>query len=300
MEEKKRPDEQLAADLKRGRAAQTGGRVLEGGGAVLAVAGFLFGGQVVLIVLGIVLCGIGAVIVSSRQKAIKQQLGDQLIRGVLSEVLSEVDYRPHEGVSSATVWDAHMLLPEEFSGVTGSDHVRAVYKGLRVELSDIALVREEDIYDEETNIWKTEEKTVFRGQWLTCDFGKTLSAEVQLSPRTRMQRLLRAESIQTENEAFNRRFNVRSESEHEAFYILTPHMMEYILAMTEKSGGDVYMSFQRGGKLSIAVQSDRDFFELGRGRVEIDALRQKFLGEIRWFTDLIDELRLVDTFYKAP
>ena len=300
MEEKMRPDEQLAADLNRGRAAQTGGRVLEGAGAALAAAGVLLGGQVVLIVLGIVLCGIGAVIVSSRRKTIKQQLGDRLIRGVLGEVLSEVDYRPHEGVSSGMVWDAHLQLPEAFSGVTGSDHVRAVYKGLPVELSDITLVREEDTYDEATNTWRTEEKTVFRGQWLTCDFGKTLSAEVQLSPRTRVQRLLRTESIRTENENFNRRFNIRSESEHEAFSILTPHMMEYILSMAEKSGGDVYMGFQRGGRLNIAVQSDRDFFELGKGRVDVAALRQKFLGEIRWFTDLIDELRLVDTFYRAP
>lgn len=58
------------------------------------------------------------------------------------------------------------------------------------------------------------------------------------------------------------------------------------------------MSFLRGGKLHIAVQTGRDFFELGGGKVNIESLRNKFLGELRWFTSIIDELQLADTLYK--
>ena len=101
-----------------------------------------------------------------------------------------------------------------------------------------------------------------------------------------------------ENERFNRQFFVNAQNPQEAYYILTPHMMEYILTMSEKSGGTVYMSFLCGGKLHIAVQTGRDFFELGGGKVNIESLRNKFLGELRWFTSLIDELQLADTLYK--
>ena len=101
-----------------------------------------------------------------------------------------------------------------------------------------------------------------------------------------------------ENTAFNDRFLVTSADAHEAYYILTPHMMEYILTMAGRSGGEVYMAFLRGGKLHIAVKTERDFFELGKTKTNIDELRSKFREEIKWFTDIIDILRVEDTLYK--
>lgn len=51
------------------------------------------------------------------------------------------------------------------------------------------------------------------------------------------------------------------------------------------------------GKL-FAVQTGRDFFELGKSEANIDKLRQKFLGELKWFTDIINTLRVEKTLYK--
>lgn len=41
-----------------------------------------------------------------------------------------------------------------------------------------------------------------------------------------------------------------------------------------------------------------DFFEAGKGSIDADRLREKFTTQIRWFTDMIDELRLTDTLYR--
>ena len=101
-----------------------------------------------------------------------------------------------------------------------------------------------------------------------------------------------------DNEQFDTRFCVRADDPQEAYYILTPHMMEYISTMADKSGGTVYLSFLRNGKMHVAVQSGRDFFELGKSNADVGGLRQKFLGELRWFTDIIDTLRVEDTLYK--
>ena len=101
-----------------------------------------------------------------------------------------------------------------------------------------------------------------------------------------------------DNEQFDTRFCVRANNPQEAYYILTPHMMEYITAMADKSGGTVYMSFLRGGTMHVTVRTWRDFFELGKSNTNAKALRQKFLGELRWFTDIIDMLRVEDTIYK--
>ena len=105
-------------------------------------------------------------------------------------------------------------------------------------------------------------------------------------------------NVTTDNEQFSKRFCVRADIPQEAYYILTPHMMESILTMADKSGGTVYMSFLQSGKMHVAVQSGRDFFELGKTNTDMETLRQKFLGELRWFTDIVDTLRVEDTIYK--
>ena len=75
-------------------------------------------------------------------------------------------------------------------------------------------------------------------------------------------------------------------------------MMEYITSMADKSGATVYMSFLRNGKMHVAVKTGRDFFELGKDNVNVGELRQKFLGELRWFTDIVDTLRVEENLYK--
>ena len=50
--------------------------------------------------------------------------------------------------------------------------------------------------------------------------------------------------------------------------------------------------------MQIAVRTDRDFFELGKSKANVEKLREKFIGELRWFTDMIDTLRLEDSIYK--
>lgn len=105
-------------------------------------------------------------------------------------------------------------------------------------------------------------------------------------------------NVTMDNEQFSQRFCVRADDPQEAFYILTPHMMEYITTMADRSGATVYLSFLRNGKMHVAVKTGRDFFELGKSSADVEGLRQKFLDELRWFTDMIDTLRVEDTLYK--
>lgn len=89
------------------------------------------------------------------------------------------------------------------------------------------------------------------------------------------------------------------DSVHDAFYILTPNMMEHIMAMDRRAGGKVYLRFLREGKIHVAVNSRRDHFEVGSlNDADLPSLRMKFRGEVRYVTELIDALLTVDTLYK--
>ena len=225
---------------------------------------------------------------------LKKLLSDDVISGVIKAVLGDAaEYNPWGKIKPGS-----MVLPISYNCTEGSDHIQAVYHGLNMELGDIELIDETEDTDIETGQTEKTRNTQFKGQWLTCDFGKELAGEVYLSERPPKNRRKLKSNITMDNEQFDKRFCVRADDPQEAYYLLTPHMMEYITAMADKSGGTVYLSFLRSGKLHVAVQTGRDFFELGKSNANVGELRQKFLGELRWFTDLVDTLRVEDTLYK--
>lgn len=296
MEEKQNmTNEQLEKMLRRHRSAATCSKFITyafGIAAILLLAANLTPIAIVCLVLTFVF----GYQLAKHGEALKKTLGSNVINDVLGEVFETVEYNPFGKISSIS--SAGMVFPFRYDKLRGSDYIKATYRGLNIELSDVELINAEEITDAEGNVDRSE-NTVFRGQWLICDFGKELSGEVHISGKSKKSYGVSISgNVKMENERFNRQFFVNAQNPQEAYYILTPHMMEYILTMSEKSGGTVYMSFLRGGKLHIAVQTGRDFFELGGGKVNIESLRNKFLGELRWFTSIIDELQLADTLYK--
>ena len=241
-----------------------------------------------------VVCVVAGFRVEKNNSKVKKLLSDDVVSGVLKEALGDtVVYSP-----LGTIRPGPMVFPFSYNRVEGSDHIKAVYHGLNIELGDISLIDESEFTDNETGQTEKQSLLYFKGQWLTCDFGKELAGEVYISERAKKKRRGMKSDVSMDNEQFDTRFCVRANNPQEAFYILTPHMMEYITAMADKSGGLVYMSFLRSGKMHVAVQTGRDFFELGKTNTDAETLRQKFLDELRWFTDIVDTLRVEDTIYK--
>ena len=295
MEEKQTmTNEQLESQLKSLRVKATITMLLTYAAVVGIIIMWFFMDNLVLGLVFLVIAMVFAYFSSKSSSTLKKLLSDNIISSVLKEALGDsVEYNPWGKLNPGS-----MAFPFDYNKVEGSDHIKAVYNELNIELSDIELIYEAETIDADGNTEKNS-ITNFKGQWLICDFGKELSGEVRLSANDKkLRKQHKNDSVEMENETFNNRFLVTANDAQEAYYILTPHMMEYILSMADKSGGEVYMSFQRDGKLHVAVKTGRDFFELGKSNANVEGLRQKFLGELRWFTDMIDTLRVEDTLYK--
>ena len=287
-------NEQLESKLKSLRVKATITKLLTYCAAVVMIIMWFFKENLVMGLVFLVIALVFGYLSSKNSSTLKKLLSDNVISSVLKEALGDtVEYNPWGRVEPG-----YMVFPFSYNKALGSDHIKANYKGLNIELSDIELINEEDYTDEEGNTQHSS-TTCFKGQWLICDFGKELSGEVRLSANDKkLLKQHKNDSVEPENETFNNRFLVTAQNAQEAFYILTPHMMEYILTMADKSGGDVYMSFLRDGKMQVAVKTGRDFFELGKSNADLEELRRKFLGELSWFTDIVDTLRVEDTLYK--
>ncbi len=59
-----------------------------------------------------------------------------------------------------------------------------------------------------------------------------------------------------------------------------------------------HVRFDRDDKVQIATDSGRDAFEVRKKYQNTTLRRKQFVQEIRYVTDIIDELQLVDTLYK--
>lgn len=281
---------QLEAALSRRRGSITLFKILTYGSGLAAVL-LLAAGLVPVALICLVLAFVFGYRLSKNTAALKTLLSGNIVSGVLREVFEDVEYEPFGRIPDGTVRGAGMVFPFAYDSIRGSDHIKAVYRGLRLELGDVELYAADSYYDEELQQWKESEKRVFKGQWLVCDFGRPLPGEVRLSENARaLRRQHKGDCVETESAAFNAHFLVTAEDVRAAREVLTPRRMEDILAAADRSGGEVYMAFLRCGQLHVAVQTGRDFFKLGKGAADVGQLRQKFLGELRWFTDIVDTL----------
>lgn len=286
-------NEQLESELQSLRNKATIAKALTYGSGAAMVLCFITA-LIPLAIVFIVIALIGGYLLEKNSSKLKKLLSDNVISGVIKEALGDaVEYNPWGKINPGS-----MVFPFSYNCADGSDHIKAVYNGLNIELGDIELIDETEDTDIETGQTETSRNTQFKGQWLTCDFGKELSGEVYISEWTKKDRRSMKSNVTMDNEQFSKRFCVRADNPQDAYYLLTPHMMEYIITMADKSGGTVYMSFMRNGKMHVAVKTGRDFFELGKSNADVGKLRQKFLGELRWFTDIVDTLRVEDTLYK--
>ena len=283
---------QLEAELQSLRSKITIAKVLTYGSGAAMILCFITA-LIPLAILFIVLALVGGYQLEKNSSRLKKLLSNNVINDVPKEVLGDaVEYNPWGRINPGS-----MVFPFSYNTTSGSDYIKADYNGLSIELGDIELINETEDTDADGNTQKSS-ITQFKGQWLTCDFGKELAGEVYISEWGKKDRRLMKSNVTMDNEQFSKRFCVRANDPQEAHYILTPHMMESILTVADKSGGTVYMSFLRDGKMHVAVKTECDFFELGKGNADVEELRQKFSGELRRFTDMIDTLHMEDTLYK--
>ena len=253
-------------------------------------------GVIVTVIGGGFLC-VGLITLKGYKGHIKEQLSRSVVPQVLSEIFDDVEYDAYRHISPEVI-HASGAFPFAYDKVSGGDYIKASYRGVGLELCDLMLeeeVRTTSTDSDGNSTSDTSNRIVFVGQWLILDFHKELSADLGVYEGLRK----RYDQIETENAEFNKRYGISCDSVHDAFYILTPNMMEHIMAMDRRAGGKVYLRFLREGKIHVAVHSRRDHFEVGNlNDADLATLRLKFRSEVRYVTELIDALLAVDTLYK--
>lgn len=153
---------------------------------------------------------------------------------------------------------------------------------------------------------------LFQGRWMSFAFNKQFHSNCFIVQRgspvaLRMEKTesnhTSYQAVYMESEGFNERFLVGAPNPHEAFYLLTPQMMERLLHLSSAIDGRL-MFFFMDNRLYVAVQSDDNAYEPPKNsfkRLNLYEAVGRVQEEITPITQLIDALRLDnDLFQQEP
>ena len=282
-----RTEEQLEQELRKSKGGKLSGKILSMLGVVIAVAGIILGGNLVLVVIGGVILGLGQMVQGKSKEQSDRQAFDAIAPDIVGTVFENVQMNPDPPLLDAN--DTNIPLPNH-TCCSGSGYIRGTYRGLNTELCTVRLTEVSEFQREETGMWEKNEQVVYAGQWMLCELGREFPTWLTIWPRGKLDKLFNSRTIKTENEDFNKKFNLSSDDEQEALRILNPSRMERLMKLAETSG-KFALNLNTDGRLYIAAHCDRGFFDPGKGREKPDALRQRYTRELKWFTEVIDAFR---------
>lgn len=222
----------------------------------------------------------------SYRRAFKEEV---VVKG-LESVLSNMDFRIEEKLEEALVKESALF--SHYDIYNGNDYLSAEYNGRHFIQSDIHLQeeREETYRDKDGNLKiRIVYVTIFRGRLMVFDYDAISDEPVAVYDR-HGGKMKSNETIQTELDAFNRKFYIIAPNPTAALRILTPPVLEGIILASGKLGYPLYLSFIND-KLYVAL-ANGDAFEAASGDATLSEQRQRVIGEITVMLDLVETLYL--------
>ncbi|MCL2018219.1 MAG: DUF3137 domain-containing protein [Oscillospiraceae bacterium] len=284
-------DEELSAKIAEIEPKLKKGGLILTFSVIALFISFIFAGLFMLpfLVLSIIF-GISTAI--NRQK-LKELISNNVVRGVLTETFGDLHYAPTHYIPKNRI--LYTKLIPKWNKIKGSDLVEGAYKGVKFSFSDLHL-------QHETRSGKNRScVTVFKGQWLILELSRSIPWGLSLRERGSDNKRAKSD-LQTENIEFNNKFEIKASDGHTAFYVLTPHFMEYIMKADLKANARTYINI--GGKqIHIALHNGRDLFEpTGRKLFDmsnIAALRMQMRWDVNYITGIIDEFLLCERLFES-
>lgn len=220
----------------------------------------------------------------------------------LQSVFTDLVYKPEKGLPEFIIRDTQMMdMGDRYSS---NDYFSGKYKDITVIQSDVHIEEEHTSTDSDgttTTSWVT----IFKGKWMIFDFNKTFKNNIQVcqkgfgnSKLSNWNSEMKYKKVMMEDQQFNKDFVVYSRDEHEAFYILTPALIEKIKNLSNSISGRLLFCFI-DNKLHIGLYDGKDSFEPNiRKKVDEEKIINEINKDIKLITNFVDELNLDNDLFR--
>ena len=242
-------------------------------------------------------------VVSKPKRRYVHRYKKTVLQKLVKLVDSGLNYSPESGIVEQEFVASELFTkrPDRFHS---EDLVYGVHGRTGIRLSEVVAWERETSTDSKG---RSESRYVeyFRGLMLIADFHKHFGHRTFVFPDTAeslfggfgraMQKLggrRGTRLVQMDNVAFEKAFAIYTSEQVEARYILTPSMMERLLSMRKRFGGNVRVAF-KDSYVWIAVPHKHQYLEPSHHVSATDTTQiQRMLQEVIPFLQIVDELDL--------
>lgn len=220
----------------------------------------------------------------------------------LQSVFTDLVYEPEKGLDESIIRNTQMMnMGDRYSS---NDFVSGKYKNINVVQADVHIEEEHESTDSDGHT-STTWVTIFRGKWMIFDFNKTFKANIQVSQKNfgnskikNWGQKVKYKKVMMEDQAFNNQFKTFAQDEHDAFYVLTPSLMEKIKELSGNIQGKLLFCFI-DNKLHIGLQNGKDSFEHSIfTEINEEKVTNEISQDIKIITNFVDELSLDNTLFR--
>lgn len=250
-------------------------------------------------VIGIII----TIIVSSKpSKKFTLAFKETFVLKSLKSVFTDLSYEPEKGIAESIIRNTQMMdMGDHYSS---NDYISAKYKNISVVQADVHIEEEHTSTNSDGNTTTTL-VTIFKGRWMIFDFNKSFKANIQVSQKgfgnsriNNWGNKLKYKKVMMEDQLFNDKFRTYAQSEHDAFYILTPSLMEKIKNLANIINGKILLCFI-DNKLHVGIQNNKDSFEHSIfTKINENKVIEEISKDIKLITNFVDELDLDNDLFR--
>lgn len=220
----------------------------------------------------------------------------------LKTVFTDLMYEPEKGIDKSIIGNTKMMnMGDRYSS---NDYISAKYKNINVIQADVHIEEEHETRDSDGNR-TTHWVTIFMGRWMIFDFNKTFKANIQVAQKgfgnsriSNWGNKLKYKKVMMEDQMFNNQFRTYAQNEHDAFYVLTPALMDKIKNLTNTISGKILLCFI-DNKLHVGIQNNKDSFEHGIfTKINENKVIEDISKDIKLITKFVDDLDLDNDLFR--
>lgn len=240
------------------------------------------------------LIGVGVVLLflGNREKVnYTSYIKKEFAEAVFKELFENVSFHPEDGFSREYLRGLELEYLGDSS--KSQDLLTGIYHGVNFKMADLLI--EETTTDGDGN---SSTSTLFKGQWLEFTFNKDFTSYMQIRPKKLLFKNKKPykwftdrpeiELVKLENELFNQSFEVYSSNAHEVYYLLTPHFMEKLLALSKRWDSKIKFGFI-DNQFHVVINSGKDLFEVSVW----EPLNEEYITQVKSEVEIIQYI--IDT-----
>lgn len=265
---------------------------------------FILVSSLPLIGIGVIIVGIiiSVILGSITSNKFSLAFKNTFVLKALNSIFNNLVYEPEKGLDRAIIANTQMMnMGDRYRS---NDFISGTYKNINFVQADVHIEEEHYTTDSNGNTTVTW-ITLFKGRWMVFDFNKVFKANIQVCQKgfsnatvNNFFAKVKYKKVNMEDQDFNNKFRVYAQDEHDAFYILTPSLMEKIKIVTTKSKAKLLFCFI-DDKLHIGINNYKDSFEPSLfKKIDEEEILKIISDDIQVITNFVDELNLDNDLFK--